>query len=155
MKSVPLQTASLTQIRWYFLGSLHQACLLNLHESRLPQTKMKMECKIHLTSIFSFSLFLTYVRDVDPQENAPPLAGASSLSGQDDRLAVVVRDSTNWLSMLKNLQETDVIILLTPVVVPISQDPTDLSDPFEPLGRSLAKRHPRVRHVPYTQRSEI
>ncbi|KAH8600870.1 hypothetical protein B0O99DRAFT_648963 [Bisporella sp. PMI_857] len=77
------------------------------------------------------------------------------LSGQDDRLAVVVRDSTNWLSMLKNLQETDVIILLTPVVVPISQDPTDLSDPFEPLGRSLAKRHPRVRHVPYTQRNGI
>lgn len=50
------------------------------------------------------------------------------------------------------MQETDVIILLTPVVIPISPSPTDLSDPFEPLGQSLAKRHARVRQIPYTQR---
>ena len=53
---------------------------------------------------------------------------------------------------MRTLRETEVIILITPVVVPISQDPTDLSDPFEPLGRSLARRHARVRQVPYTQR---
>lgn len=55
---------------------------------------------------------------------------------------------------MRNLRETDVIILLTPVVVPISQSPTDISDPFEPLGRSLAKRHSRIRQIPYTQRFE-
>jgi GNAT superfamily N-acetyltransferase len=32
------------------------------------------------------------------------------------------------------------------VIVPTGKD---LSDPFEPLGRSLAKRHSRIRHVPY------
>lgn len=68
------------------------------------------------------------------------------------QLAVVFRDATDWLPYVKSLHETDVIILLTPIVVPISQDPTDISDPFEPLGRSLAKRHARVRQVPYTKR---
>jgi hypothetical protein len=67
-------------------------------------------------------------------------------------LAVVYRDATDWLPKIRTLQETDVIILLTPVVIPISPDPTDISDPFEPLGRSLAKRHARIRQVPYTQR---
>lgn len=65
---------------------------------------------------------------------------------------MVVRDATNWLQDIRNLQETDVIIVLTPVVVPISQDPTDTSDPFEPLGRSLSRRHARIRQIPYTQR---
>lgn len=46
------------------------------------------------------------------------------------------------------------MILLTPVVDPNSEGAADTSDPFEPLGRSLARRHARVRHVPYTQRFE-
>jgi hypothetical protein len=75
-------------------------------------------------------------------------------SNENETLAVVVRDTTDWLAHVKSLRETDVIILLTPVVIPISQDPTDTSDPFEPLGRSLAKRHARIRQVPYTQRFE-
>jgi hypothetical protein len=92
-------------------------------------------------------------RDLDQEpRRAPPPTDASNLGENNNTSATVVRDSTNWLSNVKALQETDVIILLTPVVVPISQDPTDTSDPFEPLGRSLAKRHPRIRHVPYTQR---
>lgn len=97
-------------------------------------------------------LVLTCARDVD-SDRGPSVAGPSSVGSRDSNaLAVVVRDSTNWLSNMRNLQETDVIILLTPVVIPISQDPTDISDPFEPLGRSLARRHARVRQVPYTQR---
>jgi hypothetical protein len=51
---------------------------------------------------------------------------------------------------MRALRETDVIILLTPVVPPTSQEPRDLSDPFEPLGRALARRYARIRHVPYT-----
>lgn len=94
--------------------------------------------------------------DIDQDLRLGPSAPGISSSNQDtSTLAVVVRDSTNWLSNVRNLRETDVIILLTPVVVPISQDPTDNSDPFEPLGRSLAKRHARIRQVPYTQRNGI
>jgi hypothetical protein len=98
--------------------------------------------------------FLTPTRDVINQElsPAPSASGPSRSSESTGTLAVVVRDTTNWLSNVRHLQETDVIILLTPVVVPISQDPTDTSDPFEPLGRSLARRHARVRQIPYTQR---
>ncbi|KAF8851134.1 hypothetical protein BDZ45DRAFT_750972 [Acephala macrosclerotiorum] len=70
-------------------------------------------------------------------------------------LATILRDSSEWLSHVRLLQETDVIILLTPVVIPVSRDPTDNSDPFEPLGRSLARRHARIRHVPYTHRNGI
>jgi len=97
---------------------------------------------------------LTCTRDIELGRDSHRLAGPSSLGNRDIALAVVVRDSTNWLSYMRTLRETDVIILLTPVVVPISQDPTDISDPFEPLGRSLARRHARVRQVPYTQRFE-
>ncbi len=67
-------------------------------------------------------------------------------------LAILLKDMPGWLSQLKAMSETDVIILLTPVVVPISQDPTEISDPFEPLGRALAERHARIRQIPYTQR---
>ncbi|TAQ85632.1 hypothetical protein B7494_g6041 [Chlorociboria aeruginascens] len=67
----------------------------------------------------------------------------------------LLRDSPNWLSEVRTLEETKVIILLTPVVIPINPEPTDTGDPFEPLGRALAKRHARVRQVPYTQRNGI
>ena len=93
--------------------------------------------------------------DQDPRRGfptAPSTTGALNLGEDTGTLATVVRDSTNWLPNVRALRETDVIILLTPVVVPISQDSTDTSDPFEPLGRSLAKRHARIRQVPYTQR---
>lgn len=93
-------------------------------------------------------------RDVINQELrlGPSPSGPSRLSENTGTLATVVRDSTNWLLDVRHLQETDVIILLTPVVVPINQDPADTSDPFEPLGRSLSRRHARVRQVPYSQR---
>jgi hypothetical protein len=64
--------------------------------------------------------------------------------------AHVVRDTLNWLAVIRELSETDSVVLLTPVVLPISQDPTP-SDPFEALGRSIARRHSRIRQVPYLQ----
>ncbi|KAL2067967.1 hypothetical protein VTL71DRAFT_16065 [Oculimacula yallundae] len=81
---------------------------------------------------------------------------SSELPADLDRhdLAIVSRDSPDWLSYIRALQETDIIILLTPVVIPRGQD-TVVSDPFEPFGRALAKRHSRVRHVPYTTRNGI
>ncbi|KAH6712146.1 hypothetical protein BKA61DRAFT_691844 [Leptodontidium sp. MPI-SDFR-AT-0119] len=78
-----------------------------------------------------------------------------SAAETDEILAIISRDLRDWLSYIRALQETNVVILLTPVVIPISQDPTDISDPFEPFGRALAKRHPRIRHVPYTLRNGI
>ncbi|KAF4628494.1 hypothetical protein G7Y89_g9651 [Cudoniella acicularis] len=93
---------------------------------------------------------------VDDEPEAPsPIAGPSNTTRNGNALAIVFRDASNWLHHIRSLQETDVIILLTPVVIPINPDPTDLSDPFEPLGRSLAKRHSRIRQVPYTQRNGI
>ncbi|KAH7321555.1 hypothetical protein BKA65DRAFT_482010 [Rhexocercosporidium sp. MPI-PUGE-AT-0058] len=90
--------------------------------------------------------------DSEGQSGHPP-----RLTADPNRrsLAFVLRDSPDWLTYIRALQETDVVILLTPVVVPISQDPTDISDPFEPFGRALARRHPRIRHVPYTSRNGI
>ncbi|KAM3071938.1 hypothetical protein ACMFMG_008404 [Clarireedia jacksonii] len=80
---------------------------------------------------------------------------SSESSDEEDSLATIWRDSTNWLARVQSLQEPEVIILLSPVVVPVTQDPSDISDPFEPLGRALARRHAKVRHVPYTQRNGI
>lgn len=91
---------------------------------------------------------LLHTRDID--SDAPPRP-----SNTEALPVELLRDAPNWLSAVRNLRETDVIILLTPVVIPISQNPTDISDPFEPLGRSLAKRHSRIRQIPYTQRSEV
>ncbi|RFU23692.1 hypothetical protein B7463_g12648, partial [Scytalidium lignicola] len=86
--------------------------------------------------------------DIDQEQTSAP--------GIDHgALVTLIRDSTNWLLNFRNLRETDVIILLTPVAVPISQDPADTGDPFEPLGRAIALRHSRVRHIPYTHRNGI
>jgi hypothetical protein len=62
---------------------------------------------------------------------------------------MVFKDSTSWLPKVKALKETELIILLAPVVKPENSSLTAVSDPFEPLGRALAKWHPRIRHVPY------
>ncbi|KAH8821571.1 hypothetical protein F5884DRAFT_850793 [Xylogone sp. PMI_703] len=86
--------------------------------------------------------------DIDQE----PVSAPSSDHGA---LVTLIRDSTNWLANFRSLRETDVIILLTPVALPLTQDPTDTGDPFEPLGRAIAQRHSRVRHVPYTHRNGI
>ncbi|KAH6684102.1 hypothetical protein B0J14DRAFT_646016 [Halenospora varia] len=94
--------------------------------------------------------------DVDEEpERRSSVAETANASRNGNSPAVIFRDATNWLPHVKSLKETDVIILLTPVVIPISTDPTDQSDPFEPLGRALARRHSRIRQVPYTTRNGI
>ncbi|CAK7263081.1 hypothetical protein SEPCBS119000_000301 [Sporothrix epigloea] len=73
------------------------------------------------------------------------------------REAVVARDLQECLPLTSLLDEDDLLYLLTPVVVP-TEPPSPSSsakDPFEPLGKALAKYHSRIRHVPYTVRDGI
>ncbi|CAK7236283.1 hypothetical protein SBRCBS47491_009585 [Sporothrix bragantina] len=73
------------------------------------------------------------------------------------RGAVVAQDLQECLPLTSTLDEGDLLYLLTPVVVPVEL-PTPGSpakDPFEPLGRALAKYHPWVRHIPYVVRDGI
>ncbi|OLN86875.1 hypothetical protein CCHL11_04642 [Colletotrichum chlorophyti] len=64
-------------------------------------------------------------------------------------------DRQDCIPLSNILSEDDIIVLLTPVVVPYSRHEDNEKDPFEPLGRALASRHPLVRHVPYTKGSGI
>lgn len=59
------------------------------------------------------------------------------------------RDQQACIPLMNVLNDGDLLILLSPVVVPLAHGDTVL-DPFEPLGRALAARHAWVRHVPYT-----
>ena len=63
-------------------------------------------------------------------------------------------DQQSCIPLSNILDGEDIIALLTPVVVPLDNTSTT-KDPFEPLGRALAARHARVRHVPYTKRGGI
>lgn len=52
---------------------------------------------------------------------------------------------------LRNLPPTSVLVLFSPTVLAQSNPASAAaSDPFEPLGRALARSHSRIRHVPYT-----
>lgn len=70
-------------------------------------------------------------------------------------IATLLQDQHSHLPALPRLSQSDVILLLTPVVIPITHDPDDLSDPFEHLGRALSNRHAKIRHVPYINRNGI
>lgn len=109
---------------------------------------MTMKCKMDFPPVHPLCVVLLLTRDLDSDAPSQP-ANTEALPVE------LLRDAPNWLLAVQNLRETDVIILLTPIVIPISQNPSDTSDPFEPLGRSLAKRHSRIRQIPYTQRSEV
>ncbi|KAL2268655.1 hypothetical protein VTJ83DRAFT_3501 [Remersonia thermophila] len=72
----------------------------------------------------------------------------------------LIQDAQSLMPLSSHLKDEDAILLLTPALVPhvspLNQDPhAPTSDPFEPLGRALAKHHPRVRHVPYVPRNGI
>ena len=58
---------------------------------------------------------------------------------------------SSGLSPLLNLPATSILLLLTPSVPSLpSPNSTPNADPFEPLGRAIARFHNRTRHVPYT-----
>jgi hypothetical protein len=69
--------------------------------------------------------------------------------------ATLLWDHQDLIPLQKNLGEEDLVLLLTPAVVPLDQSPTNASDPFEPLGKALARTHPWIRHVPYTKERGI
>ena len=65
------------------------------------------------------------------------------------------RASTTALSTgpspLLGIPTTSILLLLTPSVPPLpGPNYTPNVDPFEPLGRAIARFHNRTRHVPYT-----
>ncbi|KAK4152642.1 hypothetical protein C8A00DRAFT_34673 [Chaetomidium leptoderma] len=71
-----------------------------------------------------------------------------------------VQDSQSCIPLSNQLKDGDIILLLTPGIVPeVSPSNRDAdnppSDPFEPLGKALARHHPWVRHVPYLPRNGI
>lgn len=66
---------------------------------------------------------------------------------------MIIRDHAPHIPFSNFLQRGDVILLLTPLVPPVKSDCSQ--DPFEPLGKRLAKHHPWIRHVPYTAQGGI
>ena len=77
-------------------------------------------------------------------ENAAPMQNGGR------QTALLVRDAANSLSVIRDLEATDVVLLLSPLVPQVSGDLDDTSDPFECFGRALEPRHSRIRHKPYT-----
>ncbi|KAL2760484.1 hypothetical protein ACRALDRAFT_2024454 [Sodiomyces alcalophilus JCM 7366] len=69
--------------------------------------------------------------------------------------AILLWDRQESIPLQQVLSQDDLIILLTPVVLPPANQDAESKDPFEPLGRAIALRHPFVRHVPYTKRGGI
>lgn len=67
--------------------------------------------------------------------------------------AMIVRNHSSHIPFSSSLQSGDLVLLLTPLVAPFGSDSS--RDPFEPLGRGLAKYHPWIRHVPYTAQGGI
>ncbi|CVL08222.1 related to beta-N-acetylglucosaminidase [Fusarium mangiferae] len=65
--------------------------------------------------------------------------------------ATLLWDHQNLIPLQKSLGDEDLVLLLTPAVVPSDQSLASASDPFEPLGKALAHTHPWIRHVPYTK----
>jgi ribosomal protein S18 acetylase RimI-like enzyme len=76
---------------------------------------------------------------------------ADTLPGKDHIKkpgAMLIQDAQSYIPFSNILEHGDIVLLLTPVVFPVDQGSTQ--DPFETLGRGLARYHPWIRHVPYT-----
>lgn len=91
-------------------------------------------------------------RRVRLEHNTDPIALAQQ---HQNLIRDTYRAATTTLSAgpspLLNLPATSVLLLLTPSV-PSVPGPNNApnADPFEPLGRAIARFHNRTRHVPYT-----
>lgn len=66
-----------------------------------------------------------------------------------------IRYDRSHIPLEQFLRSGDSILLLTPVVAVEDENTPRAQDPFEPLGRAIAKRHAGVKHVPYTARNGI
>ncbi|KAL5351838.1 hypothetical protein ACLOAV_003700 [Pseudogymnoascus australis] len=69
--------------------------------------------------------------------------------------ALLARDVTNSLAVIGDLEDSDAVLILTPLVPQVSGDLGDTIDPFECFGRALESRHHRIRHRPYDNTSRI
>ncbi|KAF7562802.1 hypothetical protein G7046_g1336 [Stylonectria norvegica] len=75
----------------------------------------------------------------------------SNLSPTAPPAATLLWDYQDSMPLSTILSEEDLLVLLTPAVIPLPTTSGITSDPFEPLGKALAQRHPWIRHVPYTK----
>lgn len=83
------------------------------------------------------------------------VASRDSPKSTQNAPAMLLWDRQDCIPLRKVLSGDDIIVLLTPVVVPYNRLAGNGHDPFEPLGRAIASRHSLVRHVPYTKRGGI
>jgi GNAT superfamily N-acetyltransferase len=74
---------------------------------------------------------------------------APEISQQPQTL--VLRDREDYLPLENVLCQDDILLLLTPVIVPVDAETDPATDPFECMGKAIADRHSLVRHVPYTK----
>ncbi|KAK4104939.1 hypothetical protein N658DRAFT_195065 [Parathielavia hyrcaniae] len=96
-------------------------------------------------------------RGILPRPAPTPLLETETTSR---RGVTCIQDSQSCIPLSRQLNDGDVILLLTPAIAPgmspVNRDPNKpTSDPFEPLGKALARHHPWVRHVPYLPRNGI
>ncbi|KAK0392380.1 hypothetical protein NLU13_1875 [Sarocladium strictum] len=69
----------------------------------------------------------------------------------DSTLAVrVLQDHQSCIPLSKVLCRDDTLLLLTPLIQPLSEPTEATEDPFETLGQRLSQKV-KVRHVPYTK----
>lgn len=66
-----------------------------------------------------------------------------------------MHDICQWLSLVRNIQPTGFVALLTPFLGPARRDVDNAYDPLERFGQALANHHWNVRHVPYTNEDGI
>ncbi|KAH7188573.1 uncharacterized protein B0J16DRAFT_96918 [Fusarium flagelliforme] len=76
-------------------------------------------------------------------------------SQNQSSLATLLWDHQNLIPLQKNLVDGDLVLLLTPAVVPLDPALPSSTDPFQPLGKALEQSYPFIRHVPYTKNSGI
>lgn len=82
----------------------------------------------------------------DPDPSPSLLPAHAALANAAYRASITTLSTAP--SDLIDLLPSSMLVLLTPTVPRVDADSP--SDPFEPLGRAIARSHSRTRHVPYT-----
>ncbi|KAI0012780.1 hypothetical protein F4779DRAFT_531862 [Xylariaceae sp. FL0662B] len=84
-----------------------------------------------------------------------PTIASGHGGGSHHSQVALIRDHQACIPLTRILGDGDIVVLLTPVVPPAQPGAGSDQDPFEPLGRALASRHPWIRHVPYTSHAGV